>query len=83
MDAACALILEYVDSVIFEPLSETDIIVKSMPGKADGIRLCEMAFQMNFHQAPVYMCPACKAEIEKTGKGDAVCGHLTFTKPIK
>ena len=45
-------------------------------------RLCEMAFQGEFHQKSHYLCAACKAEIERTGEGQSTCGHLTFTEVI-
>lgn len=45
-------------------------------------RLCEMAFQASFHQEG-NLCPVCRDKIEITGEGVSVCGHLTFTRPIK
>lgn len=45
--------------------------------------LVEMAFQMNWHQKSIFMCPVCREEIERTGTGDACCGHLVFHKPIR
>ena len=44
--------------------------------------LVEAAFCMNWHQKNTLLCPVCKDEIERTGTGDAICGHLVFTKPI-
>lgn len=47
----------------------------------DELRRCEMAFQASFHQVG-NLCPVCRAEIERTGEGSSVCGHLTFTTAI-
>lgn len=44
-------------------------------------RLCEMAFQMNFHQdGSKRICDVCRRKLEETGEGEASCGHLTFTE---
>jgi hypothetical protein len=53
-----------------------------MEDSYNQFRLCEMAFQMNFHQdGRKFLCDACKSKVEKTGEG-SVCGHLTFTSVI-
>lgn len=81
MEAACELILQY-GEVHTEFTSETTMSVHEVEGHETDYRLCEMAFQGSFHQKAEYLCAACKAEIEKTGEGEATCGHITFTKPI-
>ena len=43
---------------------------------------CELCFSMNFQQASGLMCDMCKEEVERTGNGEATCGHLTFTQHI-
>jgi len=43
--------------------------------------LCELDFQMNWVQEGAMLCPYCIEEIERTGEGEATCGHLVFTKP--
>ena len=47
-----------------------------------SLRLCEFAFQINFHQSGKYICSKCLREIEKSGNGNGTCGHLTFTRLI-
>jgi len=43
-------------------------------------RMCEMSFQMNFNQdGTERICEVCRQDIEVTGEGESVCGHLTFT----
>lgn len=50
----------------------------------DDMILCELAFQMNYHQdGRAKLCDVCKMEIERTGEGKDTCGHLTFTHPIE
>lgn len=56
----------------------TMLVVTERNGNEQDYRLCEMAFQMNMRQEG-NLCPVCRARIEETGEGDAVCGHLTFT----
>lgn len=51
--------------------------------RGQDVALCEAAFQMNFHQENKLLCPVCVREIERTGVGSDVCGHLIFTSPIK
>ena len=46
-----------------------------------NLRMCEMAFQASFRQGD-NLCPVCRAEIERTGEGSSVCGHITFTSAI-
>lgn len=55
---------------------------ESLERAQENFRLCEMAFQGEFHQKSHYLCAACKAEIERTGEGQSTCGHLTFTEVI-
>ncbi|MGH0053272.1 MAG: hypothetical protein ACQ5SW_07790 [Sphaerochaetaceae bacterium] len=45
------------------------------------LKMCEMHFQNLFLQGG-NLCPVCRAEIERTGEGSSVCGHLTFTTTI-
>jgi len=40
------------------------------------LRMAEMAFQMEFHQARMMACPECY------DKGEEVCGHLVFDASI-
>lgn len=47
-------------------------------GEESELRLAEMAFQMNWHQHPVSLCPHC---IDHSDHFDR-CGHLAFSKPI-
>lgn len=45
----------------------------------DNLRLCEMAFQMNFRQGGNRLCVSCHIS---TYYHDDFCGHLTFTSTI-
>ena len=45
-------------------------------------RNCEMAFQANFTQKSMRLCDVCKEQVERTGEGSDVCGHLTFESYI-
>lgn len=49
----------------------------------EDLGLAEMAFQMHMHQDNKRICWVCAKAIEKTGEGEAVCGHLTFTELIE
>ena len=42
----------------------------------DGLDLCELEFQMNFHQTGQLYCPLCKSQ------GKEYCGHLVFSSYI-
>lgn len=82
MAAALELLSNY--SVLFETVhtgAQTIIVVQKEKVSGD-LRLAEMAFQMNYVQEGVRLCDVCKLEIERTGNGNANCGHLTFTKPL-
>lgn len=58
------------------------IVVDGETRKGDEY-LAYMAFTASFRQSKTYICPVCRAEIERTGEGDASCGHVTFTQPIR
>ena len=59
----------------------TTTIVVTERSDYNALRDCEMAFQASFHQVG-NLCPVCRAEIERTGEGSSVCGHLTFSSVI-
>lgn len=52
------------------------VVVVHSEGEPHALRLCEMAFQMNFHQKNDKACLFC------ANKGEEFCGHLTFTRRI-
>jgi predicted nucleic acid-binding Zn-ribbon protein len=84
---------EDVEAIIKEVRETYDVLVSKIhkdgrtylvvSPKIDGYadyRLAELFFQMNARPARIkgHLCPACQWEIEKTGEGEAFCGHLTF-----
>ena len=73
-EAASELIMEYIESVDVVFVGDREIVVYE---KGINFRLCEMAFQMNWHQSHGWACPCCASQDVE------VCGHITFTKPIK
>lgn len=80
LKAALALVGEYRHATYRLELTPPDNVF-TLTVEENG-ELVEMAFQMNFHQQPCMICPACKANIEEYGIGEAICGHLVFTSPI-
>ena len=71
--------------VLREMLDDNTLMLSADPSVKDGhdvLREAEMAFQMNFHQDGQHLCDVCLKQIEKTGEGDSVCGHLTFIDEI-
>ena len=75
--AALELIANYrVDySVIYKHVFSRNHITVFDTSNPEDLRLCEMAFQMNFRQSGK-VCDAC------ANKGLEFCGHLTFTSVI-
>lgn len=57
--------------------------VRIIVSEGEDLALAEMAFQMHMHQDNKRICWSCAKAIEKTGEGEAVCGHLTFTELIE
>jgi hypothetical protein len=60
--------------------NRTYLVVFPKEGKYSDYRLAELFFQLNAWPARIkgHLCPACQWEVEKTGEGEACCGHLTF-----
>ena len=54
----------------------TTILVVDEERRNGDLRMAEMAFQMEFHQARMMACPECY------DKGEEVCGHLVFDASI-
>jgi len=84
---------EDVEAIIAEVKNVYDVLVSKIHKddhtylvvfpKADGYdeyRLAELFFQLNARRARIkgHLCPVCQWEIERTGEGEACCGHLTF-----
>jgi len=79
--AACAILATHDVYVKMDINPINTIIVVTERSDYDALRDCEMAFQASFHQVG-NLCPVCRAEIERTGEGSSVCGHLTFSSVI-
>jgi hypothetical protein len=77
---ATALLSSF-DVYVKMDIGRTTTIVVTERSDYNALRDCEMAFQASFHQVG-NLCPVCRAEIERTGEGSSVCGHLTFTTTI-
>jgi hypothetical protein len=61
--------------------ASTYMVVEEDPENPDGLRMAEMAFQMNWKQSlfPAHLCPDCVDHADRL----VACGHLTFTSRIK
>jgi len=96
--AACAILATYDvyvsidftknDKALMVVLPKINTPEGTVPAQSDveeaeyALRMCEIDFQGTFKQEGGHLCPACRAQIEKTGHGEGFCGHITFTSAI-
>lgn len=75
LKAAMDMFREYRDIQFKLALTQySDVFTITVEGEDEN--LCEMYFQMNYHQKQEMVCSIC------ADQGEDLCGHLTFTKPI-
>ena len=69
--------------VISEQMPAMPCTFEDLENAVTNLNLCECHFQVNFLQEAGHLCHVCRSKIERTGEGEATCGHLTFTRSIR